>query len=216
MAINVVTLWTSSVQYLKAGTSGYFNKSEWENVVESVQLDLVEILTPHYENNIIVQDALGPFVKSVPTPYTVNGLTKPADYLHLMSLNAAGKPVYPIKVNEIGLINESHIRSPDATKGRYYYYMMDDKINLLPNTAVALTGAYIRKPLTAVIVLTPTSTSERDYLVPTVGVNLEWPLTMFNIILYMVLDKLGVQMKEQIVREFANMGIQRETQIINS
>lgn len=209
--ISVVELYNSTVQLMKIGTSGYITQDEWNNILSSVQKELPEYLFPFYENNTQVQDALSPFIKSATATVTTAGLSKPADYLHYITATISGKPVYPSKQNSRAITEQISIRKSSATTGLYYYYMEDDKIKFLPAQTLAVSYTYLRKPVAASVVLTATEDEYNDYITATVGVNLEWPINMFNMIMYMMLEKIGIESKEQLIIEYSNLGIQKES-----
>jgi hypothetical protein len=209
--ISVVELYNDTQQLMKSGTSGYTTQNAWNSALSSVQKELIEYLFPFFENNTQVQDALGPFVKSVaPASVTSAGLTKPSEYAHFLSASIDGYPVYPQKSNSKAIINNLSIRQPSTIHKLYYYYMEDDKIKFLPSATHIVGYTYIRKPADASIVLTAVSSDDDDYITATAGADLEWPSTMFNMILYMMLDRLGLEQKEQIIMQYANLGIQKE------
>lgn len=209
--ISVVELYNSTEQLMKSGTAGYTTQSEWNNILSAVQRQLMEYLFPFFENNTQVQDALAPFVKSVAAAsVTSSGLAKPTGYAHFLSASIGGYPVFPIKSNSETIINHLSIRQPSVTNKLYYYYMEDDKIKFLPSVTHSVAYTYIRQPATASIVLTAVSSDDDDYITASMGSDLEWPSTMFNLILYMMLERLGLEQKEQLTMQFANLGIQKE------
>lgn len=209
--ISVVELYNDTQQLMKSGTSGYTTQSEWNNVLAIVQKEAIEYLFPFFENNTKIQDALGPFVKSVASvSVTIAGLTKPDDYAHFSAASIDGYPVYPIKSNSEAIANNLNIRKPNTLRNLYYYYMEDDKIKFLPAETHNVAYTYIRQPAVASIILTATSSDDDDYIEATAGADLEWPSTMFNMLLYMMLDKLGLEQKEQLIMQYANLGIQKE------
>jgi len=196
------------------GTTGY--DATLIEKVNQVQTQAVSLFASLYENNQAVKDALGPFIKTITKSTLATGeLVKESDYVHFTAvLGAAEKTAYPINTNEVSIINSSPIRKPSIIKGNIFYHQKDDSIFFLPKQVMNVEYTYIRKPREAKLVLKPVSTVDSDYLVPSTTpgdiVDLEWPESMFNLLLYMTLEKLGMEMKEPILLEYANLGIQRE------
>lgn len=209
--ISVVDLYNSTSQRMKSGTSGFTTQAEWNNILSSVQKELSEYLFTFYESNTQVQDAISFLAKPATATVTSAGLSKPSDYIHFISATIGGYPVYPIKLNQRAVVNQLSSRKPSTATNKYYYFMEDDKIKFLPSGTLSVSYTYLRKPAEASIVLTATEDDFNDYLVPSVGVNLEWPPTMFNLILYMMLEKLGFESKDQLTLEFSQLGIQKES-----
>lgn len=209
--ISVVDLYNSTSQRMKSGTSGYTTQDEWNNILSSVQKELAEYLFTFYESNTQVQDALSFLAKPATASVTSAGLSKPSDYLHFISASVGEYEVYPVKLNQRKIISQLPSRKPSTTTNKYYYFMEDNKIKFLPAVNLSVNYTYLRKPAEASVVLTATSDEYNDYLVPSVGVNLEWGTTMFNLIMYMMLEKLGVESKDQLTIEFSQLGIQKES-----
>lgn len=201
--IGIVRLWEELMQSAKTGTSGYQSEEEFNRDVNTVQRPtLMGILAPYYESNQTVADILAPFVEEVAL-----STTKPADYFRFISATNNGEPCIPINANQATMYSSSSVRSP-AASGNTYYYFQEDGIVFLSNGATSGTMKYLRYPEEAEITLTPTSTADSDYLTPTSVDDLEWPEQAYNLILYFMMQKLGLEMKEPLLAEFANLGIQ--------
>lgn len=213
--ISIIRFMETAYQRAKVGTSGYDSPDEFKRKVQEVQTEAIEFLSPFYETNQKVRDALGPFVKTEPFTLPSTGyLEKPSDYVHFIGADVEGFESYPLNVNEVAMIKRSPIRKPDAGKHLYYHYQSDDMFKFLPELPLDIVFNYIRKPNEAQLNMVPVDDDNDDYLVPGTDdgdiVNLEWPESMFNLLLYMFLEKLGIEMKENLLVEYANLGIQKE------
>lgn len=213
--IEIIRFYNAVNDRAVTGTSGY--DSSFLEKVNEVQTQAINTFAPLYEDNQAIKDALGVFVKpKITTTVTGTGLlAKEEDYVHFLAvLSAEGKTAFPINVNEISIIETSPIRNPDVSKGKIFYYQKADGIYFLPKTPIEVEYLYLRRPVDAKIVLNPVNDANRDYLVPSEEtddiVNLEWPESMFNLLMYMFLEKLGMEMKEPILIEYANLGITKE------
>lgn len=210
--VGIIKLYNTVLDRAVVGTSGY-DDTIIEKINE-VQPQLVEALMPHYEKNQAVKDMLAPFVKPMTkdTVITTGLLAKETDYVHFGSVESAGgQTAYPINNNEVAIINTSPIRQPNLSNGNIFYFQKNNEIYFLPSvTVIQVKYTYIRKPALCALTLTPASSSEIDYVVPSAPTDLEWPAEAFNLLLYMTLEKLGMEMKEPIIIEMSNLGIARE------
>lgn len=212
--IDIIKFWEAVGERTVTGTSGY-DDSFIEKVNES-QMQLMTALLPHYEKNQTIKDILNVFLETISKSTTIGTgkLDLEGDYMQFSSVKSAdGKPAYPINNNEVAIINDSAIRKPNVAKGNIFYYQQKNSIYFLPSdVSILVTYDYIRKFADAALTLTPTTTADVDYLVPsTTGkVDMEWPPQVFNLLLYIFLEKLGMEMKEPIIIEYANLGLSKE------
>lgn len=204
------------MELAKVGTAGYDDAKAFNDKIYQVQLELVELLSDVYEVNKKASDALAPLVKitTVATTPSTGLITKPTDYLHVCSLlympNTGPYPCIKLSTNEISTTLSSPVRKPDLTYNETYYSYINDKLQMYPAQALPYQLIYCIVPPVATIILTPTTVTDEDYLVATLGADLIWPVSMFNLIVYLVLEKLGIEMKEDLLSAFSALGINRE------
>lgn len=203
--ISVVRLWETLVQSAKVGTSGYQSASEFNRDLASVQTSLLSLLCPMYAINQQVQELLTPFIKSVAV-----STTRPAECAYFLGATVNGTASSEITPLQAPIYAQSYIRNPSNINHVVYHYFINGGIVYMYAGTFMGSMQYIRYPLAATIVLTPVSDANRDYVVPTAGVELEWNENAFNLILYMMQEKLGLELKEQIQMSFAALGIQNE------
>lgn len=221
MSIDKTKVYNRVNALAKTGTSGYDDEEEYNSKTYVAELRLVEMLTDVYETNTKASDALNWLIKDTDIVSGANGLlTLPTDYLHLSTIQLkVGSNLYPtdkIRTNELGMVRTSPIRGMDLTKNKVGYYFKQGAIYTLPEQAsITMRMTYISKPVFSTITLTPATDANTDYLTVTGGSNFGWGEQMFNIIVYLILEQLGVEMKEQWLLEFANFGITKETLITN-
>ena len=209
--ISVVRLWNTLMQNAKSATAGYQTATEFNNDLASVQTSAMGLLAPKYAANTYIQELLNPFVKSVAI-----ATVKPTECFYFLGATINGIAAYEITPVQAPLYSSSPIRNPvtttDESKKTAFFYQTATTINYIKAGTLAGTMQYLRTPLAATIVLTPTSTPDRDYVTPTMGVDLEWPESAFNLILALMQQKLGLEMKEDLLISMANAGIEFETQ----
>lgn len=205
--ISVVRLWETLMQSARTATSGYQTAGEFNRDLASVQTGLLGLLAPMYALNIQVQELLSPFVKSV----TISA-TRPTECAYFLGATINGIPSYEITPLQAPIYTSSPIRNPSATNPTAYHYFINGGISYIHNGTLGGTMQYIRYPLASTIVLTPVSEANKVYVVPTAGTDLEWNENAFNLILGMMMQKLGLELKENILLEYANLNINLETQ----
>jgi len=217
--VSIVNVWKRVMDLGKSGTSGMDSQDEFNGKVDSVQKSLVQMLLDVTEENQKVTDALN-WLKKPSGNLTSDAtglITLPNDYLYLDSVSfvGTGGALYPtdkLRTNQLNMTRTSPIRKPDPVNNSVDYYFKQNNMYVMPEQAGIVINFlyYIQVPV-ASIVLTPQSTDNSDFLAPTAGTEFGWPTSMFNILVYMILQQFGVELKEQWLVEFADYGISTET-----
>lgn len=208
--ISIIRLYETVNQLAKTSTSGYQNQKEFNNDVSAVQDDLMSLSSVDSANQSW-KDVFDPFSVSASIITDIAGtVNKPTGYYRGRTGQINGYPCFPISVNEKDIWNTSPIRKPSVSNNIYVYYQEDNKLNFMPEQVLTCKFSYLRKPTTAFITLTATSDANGDYLTPAVGTDLEWNENVFNLFVYKMLERLGISMKENILSEYSNFGIQKE------
>lgn len=203
--MDVVRLWKTVNQLAKTETSGYQDQDEFNRDMNAVSDGIMSMSSIDSANQSWI-DLFAPFSKSANVSINSSGIgTKPTDYYRGRTGSIDNKPCFPIAVNEKDMFGTSPIRNTVNV-----YWLENGSLNFLPARVATCRFSYLRKPAVASIVLTPVSDPDDDYLVPTVGTQLEWDDNAFNLFVYMMLSRLGMEMKGQLEMEFANFGIQSE------
>lgn len=210
--IGIVRLYETVNQLCKTETSGYQTEQEFNNDVAAVQDDLMTTFSPLYSINQTLKDIMDVFVKSVNISINSNGQAdKPDDYYRGLTARINGHPCYPIAVNEKDIWNTSPIRKPSLANNIYVYYQENGVLNFLPSQALTANFSYIRKPSEASIEFTVQDEEDGDYITPIAVSDLEWDDNVFNLFVYKMLDRLGMEMKDSLSLEYSRLGIQLET-----
>lgn len=218
MSMSIVALYNQIQTTAKSGTSGYQSQAEFNSDIDTIQKRIANVLCDNYDKSQKVEDALFGLIISVTANTNSMGvITTPADYFRLVSVwvNVAGIPTPASKIatNQISAYSTSYIRKPSVADGNYSVYYLDNKIQMMPLILLNCTLAYCKVPPAATIVLTPNSASNSDYLVATVGTDLVWSNVVYNLFYYMMMEMLGIEMKENILYEYAQLGIPKEAYI---
>lgn len=205
-------VWYGVSRLAKSGTSGYQDEDQFNLDLDSVQKTLMSMFAPMYGGDQTVKDLLSVFITPLSGSSDSAGvLAFPSNYYQLDTVIIDNKPAFPVDTNERAMQAFIPTRRPSSTEGRYYYYIQSESINLLPAASYVVSGTYLRKPDVAEIVLTPVSEADRDYVTPSSTSDLEWPERVYNIIVYMMGMKLGLDFEKQILLEFSQMGISMES-----
>lgn len=202
--IDTIKLKQSVDQLAKAGTSGYQSVDEFNNDVRLVQQSVLTMFSEMYEREEVISDALAPFVLNIPISNT-----KPLDYHRFVAAEINGKEVYPISANKVSMTKTSPIRKPDVS-GQSYYYFEDNQVKFLYPTVFTGTMTYIRQPKESVLEVVYAEDSYTDYEEYTVAQNLEWPEFTENLFLFLLLERLGISQKDNLVIEYSKLGLQYE------
>lgn len=201
----------SFMQTSGTATSGYQDDVDINRNLAMIDNELMETFAPLYSENGKVQDILSAFIEMKEDQTVTNGkLDKPTDYVQYVDSVYKGKPVYPRNVNEISLIETSPIRIPTLEKGPYFVAFYSDEINYKPKEINKVNLVYIRRPVPGEIKFTPVSTDDSDYNTITVQREIEWPERVFNLFYYHLLEKYGIEKKDELELEYSQLGIQRE------
>jgi hypothetical protein len=142
------------------GTSGYYGADQFNSDLNAVQLELAGILLPFYEKNQQVSDALSPFITYEDKTANATGeISKNENYLGLATIwlyrNLKYYPTRKLTLGEVSMTRTSPVRMPVLTDNEACYYLVNDKITMLPEQAMAVRVFYLKQPDEAGITSTP-------------------------------------------------------------
>lgn len=106
-------------------------------------------------------------------------------------------------------------RAPNlATKNVYYRFNSPGTISFYPVAITPFFVFYLIYPTDAHIAFTYSTTANEDIMTfdPTNSVDLAWPASAANLILYKMLEKYGVSVREEVLEEYAKYGIVQTAQ----
>lgn len=208
----IVDIYNRVSQLTKTGTAGYVDQDEFNGIIKAKQLSLLEMLIGLEDDNEKAEDLIS-FLKKVyvSTSDATGHITMPGDYLHIDTLSLGTAPnLYPVQkidTDQVETLRTSPILFPDLANNEVNYYFEAGVIVMFPEEAMPTRMRYFGVPPDATIVLTESGDSGGDYLTPTVGTELAWPQSAYNIFCYMVLMDYGIELKEQEIFELAQYGI---------
>lgn len=208
----IIDIYNRVSQLTKTGTAGYFDQDEFNGIIASKQLSLEEMLIEVEEENEKAADLISWLKKVATGTSDANGnIDFPDDYLHTDSMSlVVGSSLYPmnkIDTDQTEMLRTSPILFPDLANNEVSYYYEAGKMVNFPEVTINYRLRYYAVPPAATITLTETGDGGGDYLTPTVGTELLWPQSAYNLLVYMVLMDYGIELKQQEIFEFAQYGI---------
>ncbi len=217
--VDVVQVREASYRITKISTSGYDALDEFIGKANEVNIDAMNLLTPHYGKVKAVDDILNTFVKRVGLNFTGGAMVLPEDFYGYIStyktttVNGVdtNTPVRKIKTNQIGTLGQHSIRKPTQLAPKIY--LSDGNVIAEPANPTNLTMVYFRLPADVSITTTPVEGETDDYEEVTAQTDYEWPPRMKNLLIYLLVERLGGEMKQPILFEIAQMGIQNSSPI---
>lgn len=213
--VDIVEVQQAAYRITKVGTSGYDSTPEFIAKANEVNIDAMNLLVPHYGKVEAVDDIINTFVKQLPCEFTNGLMGIPDDFYGYISIfktsgnepNVTKSPVRKLKTNQIGTIGQNTIRKPTVANPKIYFN--EGNINLEPiNADAGLSLLYFRLPADISITTTNVEGEDDDYETVTDQTNYEWPARMKNLLIYLLVERLGGEMKQPILFEIAQLGIQ--------
>lgn len=217
-------LWLRLSQYGGKYQSGAQVVATFNGALSEVQNEIFSTLSPFYSTNEKIRGILAVWVKSL-NATAVNGSyaipSSPSDpqFDRVISLGVTDTATPPNILYEINPISEGELvfanrmpqRRPDITKKRVYYLVdAPTTINFFPKPAsIPFLMYYLVFPTEAKIAFTYTSTSDEDIMTYDSGnsVQLQWTKDARNLILYKMLEKYGVTVREQLLEAYSQLGL---------
>lgn len=217
-------LWLRVSQYAQKYMSGAQNVATFNGALSEVQNEVFSMLSPYYSTNEKVRGLLAVWVKSINATatngvYSIPSGSNDPQFDRVISLavtDGANPPniqyeINPISEGELVYVNRLPQRKPDLTKKRVYFLVdAPTTINFFPKVAsLPFFMYYIVFPTEAKIAFTYTETDDEDVMTYDSGnsVQLQWTKDARNLILYKMLEKYGVTVREQLLQVYAQLGI---------
>jgi len=220
--ISVLTLWERVNQMAQKYQSGQTVVDTFNGALAEVQAEIYNDLSSYYQVNEKVRALLNPWVKNVAATFTTGLYTSnDAQFDRVISIairDTQNPPnilyaVNPITEGELVYADQIPQRKPDLAKKRVYYLMAGPatiEIFPKPGTVPAIVY-YLSYPTLAKIAFTYNLTNDEYVMTYDAGnsTQLGWALDAFNIILYKMLEKYGVETRDQWIEEYSRLGISK-------
>lgn len=223
--IAVLDLWNRINAYGAKYQSGTDVVAYFNTALAEVQIELFNDLSPLYDENEKVKTLLDIWVKEQVGSSNSGGVvtagTNPEVVNRPISIgytDGSGNILFSIvEIDESELIAIARMpqRKPNSSKKNVYYrFNSPSTVQLYPKEIVSYDMFYFIYPTAALIVFTFSTTANEDIMTydSVNSVNLQWPQTAFNLIMYKMLEKYGVTVREELLQAYAKFGfIQSES-----
>lgn len=217
MAKKIKTVWDRVNDYSKKQQSGLNDVDSFNRNVEESITELVSYLFSIYNVNERASELLQPYIKSEEITGNSTGVfSKPTDFNYYISSSYQGNPVHKVSLNQLDDYEQIPQRRGDLTKKRVNIAGVNDKWQARPKSEFQITLNFVFTPSEKPkIVFTETNSDDEDILVynDTSTIDFLFDEKCVPIITYMVLEKFGISVREQILMEYARLGIAKENPI---
>lgn len=213
----IVEVWQRVMDLAKTGTSGMDSEDEFNGKVKLAQNRLAELLKDVDEENERASQALSWLKKDsgALTTSSDGSLTMPTDFSSLITVtllkSGSRYPGTKYRNNEVDTVRTSPILAPDLSLNEIGFYNRSGKVFIMPEAGgTAVDMLYYIKVPNATINLQPSQTDDADLVIPAVGTDFGWPEFCFNLLVYAILEQLGIEIREDMLFEYARFGISEE------
>ena len=221
--MQILRVWNRVNDLAKKDQSGYNTAAEFNDRIDQVQLEIVEKIYTYLGYTQRAADILAPFIKTVLLASSNTGVvTPPSDCLHYLSLSYQYTdpisgirwiPCRQLDSNAVDLTAQNPVRNTNPAQNRVQYFNENNLTTICTNSSSQVKIRYVQRPAISQIAFTAQQSSGQYYQTydPINSIDLLWNDAAFNLIVYLMLEKLGVEIREQFLVEFAQvLGIQRE------
>lgn len=178
-----------------------------------VQQELSNYLISIIGFNERAEQLLDPLIKDFTTAAPTDGLiTRPEDFSHFLSGAYEGSPIHKLSPNQMATYEQIPQRRGDLSKKRVNISSVGGKWDVKPATATGIKVRYVISPPTSTIAFTYSSTDDEYIMAYDDGstVDFVWGEECIPLLVYMMLDKYGLSVREQLLMEYARLGIAKE------
>lgn len=216
--IAVLYLWQRIDAYGAKYQSGTDVVAYFNTALAEVQAEVFNDFAPLYQANEKVKTLLDIWVKEQSASSDSSGLvTVGADpeviYRPIsVGYGSSGSTTFSIpQIDETELIAISRIpqRTPNVSnKNVYYRFNAPNIMQLYPKTTIPYDMFYMVHPTLAEIAFTYTTTADEDVMTydPGNSTDLLWPQSAQNLILYKLLEKYSINVRELLLQEYSKYG----------
>lgn len=220
--IAVLFLWNRIDAYGAKYQSGTDTVAYFNSALAEVQLEIYNEFSPLYDQNEKVKDLLNFWVKQQAGTSAPDGTqsigTDPEIVERPLSIGYTDGTNILFQIPEVSeseLIAIARIpqRAPNVAKKIVYYrFNIPGALNFYPAAETPYFAFYFIYPTPANIAFTFTETDDEDIMTydSVNSVDLEWPESATNLILYKMLEKYSINVREELLEEYSRYGITQE------
>jgi len=223
--IAVKFLWDRTSAYIAKYQSGTDIVAYFNSALSEVQSEIFNDFSPIYDESEKVKSLLDFWVRPQTGTSNADGTvgigTAPEVVARPLGVGYATSPsliefgIPSVAENELMAIARIPQRAPNvAKKNVYYRFNSPSTANFYPAQAIPYSMFYLIYPSPAYIAFTFSETDDEDIMTYDAAnsVDLAWPAAATNLILYKLLEKIGVNIREQLLQEYAKYGIIQSAQ----
>lgn len=213
MAKKQKIVWDRVNDYVKKYQSGFDAVEDYNGKFYQVQYELANYLISIHAINEKAQELLQPLIVSAPVTASSTGfINKPAEFMYYLSGSYEGKPIHKLSANQLDTYELLPQRRGDLDKKRVNITGIDGGWEARPATAFSAKIRYVKQPPVSTIAFTIQSTEDEDILAydDDATVDFVWSDECINLIVYMMLEKYGVSMREKLLQEYSQLGLAKE------
>lgn len=217
--IAVIDIWNRLADYAAKYQSGTDTVAYFNSKLAEVQIETFNLFSPLYDINEKVKTLLDVWVKEQVGSSTSMGIVSLGTYPDVVNrplaigyVSASNIAFSIPATDETGLIAIARIpqRQPNsANRNVYYRFNSPSLLQFYPKEVVPYDAFYLTYPTQAYIAFTYSVTSNEDIMTYDAANSrdLGWPQAAFNLIVYGMLEKYGVSVREQLLQEYSKYGI---------
>lgn len=194
--------------------SGLLSVAEFNRFFAIAQTELVNYLISIHPVNEMADEYLQPVITTAPVTASSTGIiTKPTGFLYYLSGSYNGKPIHKLTSNQIDTYEQIPQRRGDLAKNRVNIAGIDNGWEARPASAFTAKIRYVKNVPEAKLVFTKETVSGEDRLVynDASSIDCVWNESCINLLGYMMLEKRGVSIREQLLQEYSQLGIAKES-----
>lgn len=218
--ISIVEFVQSVYDESKQNMSGFSDVDALNGYINRAQLRMKGYFDSIAQINQKATNYLRPVTKSEIGTSDANGILElPEDYDYMLSVrwnktNITNFPAKELSAVQADVIYQIPHRAPSTAGNRVFYQFINDGILLYPEEAIEVLMRYTAEPPEAFIVYTYSIDPDtgEDLAIPDLDecIDLVWNKNVYNLLLYMTLEEMGMAVRENILLQYAQMGIQEE------
>jgi hypothetical protein len=215
MAKKIKTVWDRVNDYSKKYQSGLNKVSSFNgNINESVK-ELINYLVSIHAINEKASELLQPYIKSASVTGSSTAIfAKPIRFIYYLSASYLDKPVHKLSINQLQTTEQIPQRRGDLSKKRVNIISIDNGFEGRPISAYAIKINYVASQASNANIVFALSTTQDENILTyddTATVDFDFDEKCVPLLTYMVLSKLGIEIREQMLMEYSQLGIGRES-----
>jgi len=223
--MKVLFLWNRCADYIQKYQSGADIVDYFNTKLSEVQYELFNDLSPLYDKNEMVKELLNFWVRQQAGSSMVDGSQSLGNDPEIVNRPLAigytdGTSIlFSItEASESELVAAARMpqRAPSVNKKIVYYrFNAPGTLNFYPAAITPYFCYYLVYPTEAKIAFTYSSTDDEDIMTydDVDSIDLAWPEAADNLIIYKMLEKIGVSIREELLQAYAKYGITQLAQV---